>query len=100
MLPQNNPEEILQGLFLLMYQIYILYSAIKDRYYIGFTSDILSERIRRHNTNHAGFTGKTGDWVLVYFESYDGKESAMKREREIKSWKSRKLIEKLINSVG
>jgi len=82
-----------------MFHVYILYSAIKDRYYVGFTSDILSERIRRHNSNHAGFTGKTGDWILVYSEKFDNKDYAMKREMEIKAWKSRKLIQKLINSA-
>ena len=82
-----------------MFHVYILYSAIKDRYYVGFTSDILSESIRRHNSNHAGFTGKTGDWILVYSEKFDNKDYAMKREMEIKAWKSRKLIQKLINSA-
>jgi len=82
-----------------MFHVYILYSAIKDRYHVGFTSDILSERIRRHNSNHAGFTGKTGDWILVYSEKFDNKDYAMKREMEIKAWKSRKLIQKLINSA-
>jgi len=83
-----------------MYQVYILFSQIKNRFYVGFTSDCLSERIRRHNSNHAGFTGKTGDWKLVYSETHDSKETAMKREKEIKMWKSRKMIEKLISSAG
>ena len=83
-----------------MYQVYILYSEIKNRFYIGFTSDILAERIRRHNSNHQGFTGKTGDWKLVYSEKFEAKEGAMKREKEIKMWKSRKMIEKLIGSAG
>jgi putative endonuclease len=83
-----------------MYQVYILYSEIKDRFYVGFTSDSLSERLRRHNSNHAGFTGKTGDWNLVFSEVFENKQSAMKREKQIKEWKSRKMIEKLINSAG
>ena len=83
-----------------MYQVYILYSQIKNRFYVGFTSDGLSERLRRHNSNHAGFTGKTGDWKLTYSETHDTKEAAMKREKEIKMWKSRKMIEKLISSAG
>jgi putative endonuclease len=65
-----------------------------------FTLDTFPERIRRHNSKHAGFTGKTGDWTLVYAESYHSKEVAMKREKEIKAWKSRKMIEKLISSAG
>ena len=79
-----------------MWTMYILYSAIKDRYYVGYTGDSIQERIRRHNTNHKGFTGNTGDWKLVYSEQYEEKNQASSREREIKNWKSRKRIETLI----
>ena len=81
------------------YTVYILHSEARDKYYIGFTGEILSERIRKHNTNHKGFTGSTGDWKIVFSESYDEKEAAMKREKELKSWKSRIRIEKLIHSI-
>ena len=70
-----------------------------NSYYIGHTGDQLEERLRKHNSNHKGYTGKTGDWKLVYSEDFHTKEEAYKREREIKSWKSRKLIEKLISKV-
>ena len=81
-----------------MFKVYILYSKSIDRYYIGYTSDILTERLRRHNSNHKGFTGKIGDWEIIYTEDYTLKEDATKREREIKNWKSRKKIELLISS--
>ncbi|MCW3102169.1 MAG: excinuclease subunit [Bacteroidetes bacterium] len=80
----------------MIYYVYILYSATKNRYYIGYTGDDLKERLRKHNSNHKGFTGGIGDWELKYSEEYPGKESAYKREREIKAWKSRRMIEKLI----
>ena len=79
-----------------MYIVYILYSINKDRYYIGFTGDEIQERLRKHNSNHKGFTGKVADWRIVYTESFIQKNEAMKRELQIKKWKSRKLIEKLI----
>jgi putative endonuclease len=79
---------------------YILFSKGINRYYVGFTSDKLEERIRKHNTNHRGYTGKTNDWVLVYFETFDSKTKAYFREREIKSKKSRIYIEKLIIKAG
>ena len=60
-----------------------------DKYYIGHTCDVLQERIRKHNTNHKGFTGGKGDWQLKYFEEYTDKASAYKRERDVKKWKSR-----------
>ena len=41
-----------------MWTFYILYSPSADSYYIGFTGDDPLQRLRRHNTNHMGFTGK------------------------------------------
>ena len=67
-----------------------------DRYYIGHTGDDLQERLRKHNSNHKGFTGKVGDWVIVYIKMYPTKADAYQSEREIKAWKSRKKIAQLI----
>lgn len=67
-----------------------------DKYYIGHTCDVLQERIRKHNTNHKGFTGGKGDWQLKYFEEYTDKASAYKRERDVKKWKSRIRIAQLV----
>ncbi len=57
-----------------VYFVYILYSQIKDRYYVGYTSDDLQERLRKHNSNHKGFTGGIRDWVVVYTETYSEKK--------------------------
>jgi putative endonuclease len=76
----------------LVYHVYILFSPSKNKYYIGYTGDELLERIRKHNSNHKGFTGKRGDWKLVHKEIFTDKNFAMQRELKIKSWKSRKMI--------
>jgi len=81
-----------------MWKVYILYSATLDRYYVGSTGDTMEERLRRHNSNHKGFTGKHADWQVKYTEDFPDKISALKRESAIKKWKSRKMIEKLIGS--
>ena len=81
-----------------MWVMYILYSMQRDRYYVGYTGDDLCERLRKHNSNHSGFTGTAPDWKIVYTESFNTKTEAYARERQIKSWKSRKLIEKLTGS--
>lgn len=74
----------MRGFFVFgMYYFYILYSSQLDSYYLGHTSD-LDERLRRHNSNHRGFTGKASDWELVYRESYTDKKEAYQRERQIK----------------
>ena len=77
------------------YYVYILYSSILNKYYIGSTIDV-SARLEKHLQNHKGFTGKAKDWVLKYTEAHDSKSESIKRELEIKKWKSRKMIKKLI----
>jgi putative endonuclease len=79
-----------------MFFVYILFSKSRDSYYVGSTGDELISRIRRHNSKHKGFTGSASDWELMYHENYTDKPQALSREREIKSWKSRKRIEQLI----
>ena len=78
--------------------VYIIYSISINKYYIGITSN-LDQRIRKHNSNHKGFTGRANDWELKYSENYDSKNEAKRREEQIKSWKSRDAIEQLINSI-
>jgi putative endonuclease len=82
-----------------MYTVYILYSAKLDRYYVGFTAQSVQERLQKHLGSHSGFTSKVKDWIIVYLETYQTKQEATKREKEIKRWKSRKKIEALINST-
>ncbi len=82
-----------------MYSVYILYSTIADRYYIGYTGDPVEVRLKKHLANHKGFTAKYSDWKIVHTETYNSKEEATKREKEIKNWKNRKMIEKLRSST-
>jgi len=81
-----------------MSSFYILYSKNIDKFYVGATCDSLESRLRKHNSNHKGFTGKVCDWSIVYVEVFDTKEKAFLREKEVKTWKSRKKIEKLIQN--
>ncbi|MFP4548366.1 MAG: GIY-YIG nuclease family protein [Fidelibacterota bacterium] len=80
-----------------MYYIYILYSHTKDRYYVGYTHD-LELRLERHNDGWSRSTKNGIPWEIVYYEKYDTKSKAMKRENFIKRQKSRKYIEELIKS--
>jgi putative endonuclease len=87
-----------------MYFTYILQSESTGRYYVGST-DNLDRRVAQHNDPDYKGSKTTkrfkGPWKLVYTESSQTRAEAMSREREIKSWKSRKAIQDLIiNSVG
>lgn len=78
------------------FYFYIIFSPSFNKYYIGHTSN-LSERLKKHNSNHKGFTGNVNDWKIVYFEEFKSKNEAYLRERNVKSWKNRKKIEDLIS---
>jgi putative endonuclease len=73
--------------------VYILQNP-EGRFYTGHT-DYLAERVANHNWTDkiAGkFTRKNGPWILVWSEKHPNRSSAVRREREIKSWKSAELI--------
>ncbi|WP_052670737.1 GIY-YIG nuclease family protein [Draconibacterium sediminis] len=78
-----------------MYYCYIIYSQKLDKFYIGSTAD-LEGRLQRHNTSNTGFTSTGKPWELKYYETFDEKSDAMKREMQLKKWKSRNAILKLI----
>ena len=82
-----------------MFYVYILYSASLNKYYVGYTAGT-DGRLYKHNTKHKGFTGKADDWALVYTEAFPDKTQALRREKQIKQWKSCKAIEDLICRVG
>ena len=78
-----------------MYTLYILHSKSLDRYYIGYTNDLI-RRLSEHNRIKGKFTDAGIPWILVYSESFASKKGAMYREKYIKSRKSKKFIIELI----
>ncbi len=85
-----------------MFSVYILFSQRANKYYVGSTGN-LKQRVAAHNSDNSisTFTHKNGPWVLLYSEDeFETRSEAMKREKEIKSWKSRKRIEKLIAQLA
>jgi putative endonuclease len=103
---QNKSPTIPVGLYTLFkppmpYYVYILQSQTTQKFYVGQT-DNLSARLTRHNNRELGagrYTRKQkGPWQLVYTEEYPSRSDAMKRESQIKSWKSRKAVEKLMST--
>ncbi len=79
-----------------MATFYILYSIALDRYYIGHTSEPMEERLRKHLSDHCGWTSRAKDWRLVHEEAHPDKSAAYRRELEVKGWKSRARVEELI----
>jgi putative endonuclease len=68
------------------FYVYILASRIGGTLYIGVTNDLV-RRIAEHRSNAAkSFTKRYGVVRLVYFESFDGIEQAIHREKRLKKW--------------
>ncbi len=79
------------------FSVYILRNAA-GRFYVGQSQDV-EKRMASHNLDgpsEGKFTRKNGPWMLVYQESFASRAEAVRREREIKSWKSAKRIGELI----
>ncbi len=76
---------------------YILYSNSINRYYIGSTDLEIEERLKKHLSNHDGFTAKAKDWKVVYCKHHSSTSEARKNELKIKKSKSRKVIEELVD---
>lgn len=72
------------------YYVYIISNWTGVRIYTGVTSD-LEKRLWQHkNKTFDGFSKKYNLNKLVYFETYEDPENAIKREKEIKAWRREK----------
>jgi putative endonuclease len=75
------------------FYVYILASAPYGTLYIGYT-DNLAKRIDEHREKvRGGFTEKYGVTSLVWFENFELRENAFRRERQMKEWKRKWKIE-------
>jgi len=70
---------------------YILFSHSSNKHYYGHTSD-LSKRLFEHNNTSTGFTKKYAPWELIYFEEFNSRSDAMKREKYFKSFAGYKWL--------
>ncbi|MEC5158856.1 GIY-YIG nuclease family protein [Chryseobacterium sp. MP_3.2] len=71
-----------------MFNLYILYSNILNSYYVGVSANV-EERLKKHLSNHKGYTAKVKDWTVVYIETFQTKSEALKREKQIKTGKAK-----------
>ena len=69
--------------WLIMFYIYVLLSKINNDLYIGYSEDI-KRRFAQHNSGEVKATKANKPWKLVYYEAYDNKYDATKRERQLK----------------
>ena len=80
-----------------MFDVYILQSQLDDSFYIGYSKDVF-ERLKGHNNGKTSYTKSKRPWKIVYYESYENKSDAIKRELFLKRQKNREFYKKLIDS--
>ncbi len=83
---------------------YIIQSIKDQSYYIGQTDD-LDKRLSQHNEGISKYTSRKKPWKLVYYEEFESRKEAIKRERFLKKQKNREFYKNLIefwsgSSVG
>ena len=77
-----------------MYIVYVLYSNISHKYYVGFTTN-LEQRIISHNLLGKDWTRSYRPWTVIHKEEFDNKTKALHREKFLKSGKGREFIKAL-----
>jgi putative endonuclease len=79
------------------YFVYILQSLKDHKYYIGSTSNV-EARLEFHNSGKQRSTRHRTPFILVYKEICFSKEEALKREKQIKSYKGGNAFLTLLRS--
>ena len=82
-----------------MYYLYIIYSSSLDKFYTGETTDV-QERLLKHNqhTYQKAFTKAADDWEIKLQKRCENKSDAIYLEQFIKRMKSRKFVQKIIDT--
>ena len=74
---------------------YVLRSEKDSKLYTGWTND-LKERMTEHNKGHVTATKNRLPLVLVYYEACLNKESAIAREKQLKTGFGRAYLKRRI----
>ena len=80
-----------------MFHLYILLSEKTNKFYIGSTGN-LEDRFTRHNGGRSNATKFGIPWKLIYSEEFETRSEAIKRELEVKSWKSHERVAQLVGA--
>jgi len=76
-----------------MYSVYVIYSKIFDRIYIGMTKNI-QNRLLEHNAGQNKSTKAFLPWEMIHFENLETRMLARQKELKLKSSSGRRFIRK------
>jgi putative endonuclease len=79
------------------YSIYVIYNKQVKKIYIGQTGNLKKRLLEHNNKKGNHYTAKfIGSWKLIYEEKYQTRKESLKREKQLKSFRGREFIKKLI----
>jgi putative endonuclease len=70
-----------------LYAVYIMTDSRRGVLYVGVTSNLVSRTQQHRDGEIGGFTRQHGCKSLVWFETHDNIEAAIRREKLIKRWR-------------
>ncbi len=81
-----------------MFIVYAIYNKRHRKFYIGQTEDIETrELLHNEKTFKNSYTARLeGDWVIIYQEQVQSRQQALKREKQLKSYRGRQFIKQNI----
>ena len=74
-----------------MFYAYVLRSELTETHYYGHTKD-LEARLKKHNKGKVRYTKSRGPWKLLYWEAFQTKSEAFRRELFFKSMEGRHYL--------
>ena len=76
-----------------MFYVYAIYNIKNKKIYIGQTKDLESRLILHNNKIFKGYTSRfDGDWILIHKEKAMTRIDALRREKELKSFRGREFV--------
>jgi putative endonuclease len=78
-----------------MYYVYVLRLRKSGMHYIGQTRN-LTKRLEKHSQGKTKSVKNRGEFDIVYVENFPSRLDAMKREKEIKSYKGGEAFKRLL----
>jgi putative endonuclease len=78
--------------------VYILKSMKDQKFYIGESTDV-QKRLIFHNSGLQRSTRNRIPFIIVHVEAFESKSEALKREKQIKSWKGGEAFKQLIGGM-
>ena len=81
-----------------MHCVYVLLEEEKRRFYIGYSAN-LKRRVREHRGDRVHTTSRYDSKELIFYESFQSKQDALRREKYFKTTKGKKALRLMLRDT-